>query len=452
MFRRVLVCDRGEIAVRLVRACRTLGTHSVVAHSTADAGTRATLLADDTFCLGPPDRALSYGSVPNVLYACAHSGADAVHPGYGSLAESPELARACEQTELTFIGPNSEVLALCGDKIAARTAMANADVPTLPGSDHALRDPDDAAAEAERVGYPVLLKAAAGGGGRGIRKVDDRSQLDEAFDEVTATACTAFGDERVYLEKHVSGVRHVEIQLISDRYGHTVHLGERDCSIQRGNRKLIEEAPAPALSERTRSALRNSGLRLAETVGLRNVATVEFLVDRNGTCYCTEVNPRIQVEHPVTEMWTGYDLAVSMISEAAGSALPFAQHELSPSGHAVEARITAESPEDGWRASAGHIEELRLPSGPGVRVDTWLETGTRVSPHYDPLLAKIIAWGTDRLMAVSRLRTALGEFSCSGVQTNVSALEAVLDDSSFREAAHDLDCLPRIESGDNNGL
>jgi len=432
----VLVANRGEVAVRVVRACRLLGIRSVVAHSTADRDTLPVRLADDSVCVGPGPAEHSYLSVPALLYACARAGADAVHPGYGFLAEDPDFAAACRDSGLTWIGPDPGHIALLGDKIATRNEVAAAGLPVPPGSRAPVTGPADAARQARGIGYPVALKAASGGGGRGVHRVDDDEQLAERFDRARDAARALFQDDRLYVEKWIGDARHVEVQVLADRHGGVVHLGERDCSVQRRHRKLVEESPAPGLSAARRAALGDWAVRAARHLGLRNLATVEFLLDAGGGLHFTEINPRLQVEHPVTEARTGLDLVAWMIREAAGEPVPCRQDDVRPRGHAVEARISAEDPDHDWAPRCGTVTDLVLPGGPGIRVDTWLTRGATVSPHYDPLLAKVVAWAPDRDTARRRLVQALREFSCSGVAHNAKALTEILDHDEFRRGEH----------------
>ncbi|MGM1059043.1 acetyl-CoA carboxylase biotin carboxylase subunit [Saccharothrix sp. Mg75] len=435
----VFIPNRGEIALRVVRACRDLGIRAVVGYSTADADGLAVRLADDSFCLGPPEAAHSYLSVPAVLYGCARTGADAVHPGYGFLSEDPLLARGCAETGLTFVGPSAEHLALFGDKIATRAAMAGAGLPVLPGSPGALRGVNDALDQARRLGYPTVLKAAAGGGGSGVHPVHSPQELAEVFPRATRTARRLATDARLYLEDYAPSARHVEVQVLADHHGGLVHLGDRCCSVQRRYQKLLEEAPTPGLSPGLRERLHEAALRGARAVGLTSVATFEFLVTGPDEFFFIEVNPRLQVEHPVTEAVTGVDVVEWMLRVAAGERLGFDQSDVSVRGHAAEARINAEDPAAGWRPSASRITGLVLPGGPGVRVDSHVHTGHRVPPFYDSLLAKVVVSGRDRAECLRRLARALAEFECTGVLTNTDAHLRVLRDPTFRSGEYGLE-------------
>ncbi len=443
---KVLVCNRGEVAVRIVRACHDLGLPAVVAHSDADRDSRAVQLADEAVCIGAGPAGRSYLNVPAILYACARTGADAVHPGYGFLAEDPYFAEACEQAGITFIGPPAEVIRLMGDKIAARAAVAAAGVPVSPGSAGALTDTADALACAEQVGYPVLLKAAAGGGGRGLRRVDSAAELPAALAATRAAARSLFFDDRVYLEKFVPAARHVEVQVLADRYGTVVHLGERDCSIQRRHQKLVEESPSTVLTDAQRDALCEAAVRGAASIGYASAGTVEFLVDGTGSSASAaflEMNTRIQVEHPVTEMRTGIDLVEWMIRVAAGEPLDFRQADVRPRGHALECRINAEDVSRDWAGSFGELTGFAPPLGAGVRVDTHGYPGYRLPPYYDSLLAKVVVLGETRADALRRMERALAEFDCTGVSTTLDFHRQLLRHGVFRAGTHRLDFLDR---------
>lgn len=434
----VFVPNRGEIALRILRTCRDLGLRSVVGHSAEDADSLPVRLADDSFCLGPAQLTHSYLDVPAILYGCARTGADAVHPGYGFLSEDPRLASACARAGLVFVGPSAEHLALLGDKIATRRVLADAGLPVLPGTPDPLRGVEDALAHARRLGYPVVLKAAAGGGGGGVRPVHGPRELAEAFPLLARTARRLFTDGRLYLERYLPAARHVEVQVLADHHGAVVHLGDRCCSVQRRFQKLLEEAPAPELPHALRARLHEAAVQGAEAIGLTSVATFEFLVT-GPDFFFIEANPRLQVEHPVTEAVTGVDVVEWMLRVAAGEPLAFDQAGVSVRGHAVEVRINAEDPAAGWLPSAGLITDLLLPGGPGVRVDTHAHAGYRVPPFYDPLLAKVIVSGADRDECLRRLERALVEFRCAGVTTNADAHRRLLADPAFRSGDYGLD-------------
>ncbi len=443
MLDKLLICNRGEIAVRVLRACRELGIPTVIAHSTADRDSLAVQLADEAFCIGPGPAARSYLNVPAILYACARTGATAVHPGYGFLSEDADFAEACESVGLTFVGPSSAVIRLMGDKIAARSAMARIGVPCAAGTANPVSDVDAATAAAAECGYPVVIKAAAGGGGRGMKVVTGPEALPAAFTTLRHEARAMFVDDRVYVERYIERARHVEVQVLADRHGNVVHLGERDCSIQRRHQKLLEESPCPSISEEVRQRLCGAAVRAAATIGYTSAGTVEFLLDDRGDFFFLEMNTRIQVEHPVTELRTGIDLVGWMLRIAAGERLSFTQEEIRPVGHAVECRINAEDPEHGWAGSAGHITELRLPGGTGVRVDTHAYPGYRMPPYYDSLLAKLTVHAADRESALHRMDRALRELVCTGVTTTAGFHRDLVRHPVFRNDDHRLDFVER---------
>ncbi|OLF14502.1 hypothetical protein BLA60_01880 [Actinophytocola xinjiangensis] len=443
MFDKILICNRGEIALRVLRTCQRLGIATVVAHSEADRDTPAVRLADETVTLGPGAAEHSYLNVPAVLYACARTGADAVHPGYGFLSEDALFARCCAELGITFIGPPAELIGLMGDKVAARNAAAAAGVPLPPGTQDPLEDLNDALRQAETLGYPLILKAAAGGGGRGIAVVADRDALVRSFPEVRHNARTLFQDGRVHLERFVPGARHVEVQVLGDRHGTVVHLGERDCSVQRRWQKLVEESPSGVLTEDLRRRIGETAVGLARSVGYHSAGTVEFLVDQAGEFYFIELNPRIQVEHPVTEVRTGIDIVEQMIRVAAGEPLGFTQDDVVLSGHSVQCRVNAEDPADGWRGSVGEVVRFTPPAGDGVRVDTHVHPGHHVPPFYDSLLAKVIVHAPTRDEALDRMARALTEFDCAGVTTTIGFHRQLVDHPVFRADRHSVDFLAR---------
>ena len=430
MFTKILIANRGEIALRILRTCREMGIRSVVAHSTADAGSLPVRLADESICIGPEDSSQSYLNIPRLIAAAEVTDAEAIHPGYGFLAENATFAEICRACSIRFIGPSPEVIRLLGDKVRARELARKADVPLLPGSDGAVRDETDAGAVAEALGYPVLLKASLGGGGRGIRIVWDADSLGAAVRTCQSEAAAAFGSSEIYLEKYVEGARHVEVQVLADGRGHTIHLGERDCSIQRRHQKLLEESPCPVMTPAVRGELTGAALRLCRAAGFESAGTVEFLVDRSGRFYFLEVNPRIQVEHPVTEMVTGIDLVRAQILIAAGEPLELRQEDVLFQGHAIECRVTAEDPVS-FTPSPGRVTAYIAPGGPGVRVDSHCFTGYIVPPHYDSLVAKVIAHGADRAEALARMRRAVAEFIVEGIKTSLPLHARLLADPRF---------------------
>jgi acetyl-CoA carboxylase biotin carboxylase subunit len=431
---RVFVANRGEIAVRIVRACRELGLESVVGASAADRDGMAARLADRAVTIGPPPPGDSYLRHDLVVQAALGTGCDAIHPGYGFLSENPALAAAAREHGLTFVGPPAEVIELAGDKLRARAAAVDAGVPVVPGRE--TRDLAGALAFADEAGYPVLLKAAGGGGGRGIKLASDQAALESLFAEAAAEAGAAFGDPRLYAERYIRDARHVEVQVAADDHGGVIHLGERDCSVQRRYQKVIEEAPAPFLPEATRDALREAAVAMARAIGYRNLGTVEFVLDReSGDFHFLEVNCRIQVEHPVTEAVTGRDLVAEQLTLADGRPLSVAQDEVMLTGHAVECRLTAEDPANGFRPSPGTVTRFAVPDLPGLRVDTHCEDGTVIPPYYDSLMAKLIGRGEDRDEAVHVLREALDGLRVEGVETNAGLLAAVLAHEDFATGA-----------------
>ena len=430
MFGKILIANRGEIALRILRTCREMGIRSVVAHSTADAGSLPVRLADESICIGPEDSAQSYLNIPRLIAATEVTDAEAVHPGYGFLAENATFAEICRACSIRFIGPSPEVIRLLGDKVRARELARKTDVPLLSGSDGAVRDETDARAVAEALGYPVLLKASMGGGGRGMRIVWDAETLAAAVRTCQSEAAAAFGSSEIFLEKYVEGARHVEVQVLADGQGHMIHLGERDCSIQRRHQKLLEESPCPVMTPAVRRELTEAALRLCRAAGFESAGTVEFLLDRNGRFYFLEVNTRIQVEHPVTEMVTGLDLVRAQILIAAGEPLGLRQEDVLFRGHAIECRVTAEDPVS-FAPSPGRITAFVAPGGPGVRVDSHGFTGYTVPPHYDSLVAKVITHGADRSEALTRMRRAVAEFIVEGIKTSLPLHARLLADPRF---------------------
>ncbi len=414
--RKVLVANRGEIALRIIRACRACGIEAVAVYSDADRSSPHVCAAAEARRLGPAPAAESYLNIPAVIEAARAAGADALHPGYGFLAENPDLARACAGAGIVFVGPPVEALARCGDKAEARRAVQAAGIPILPGTD--VVDDEEVGAAAARIGFPLLIKAAGGGGGRGIHRVGRPEDLPGALELARGEARSAFGDARVYLERWVEDLRHIEVQILADAHGHAVHLGERECSIQRRHQKLLEEAPSPAVGPDLRAAMGRAAVAAARAVGYRNAGTVEFLVD--GTqFYFLEINARLQVEHPITELVTGIDLVHLQLEIAAGAPLPFRQEDVTLRGHAIECRISAEDPAQLFLPWAGRVAEVVLPGGPGVRVDGALVPGLEVTRHYDPLLAKVIAWGNSRPETIARMGQALSEMIVTGLPTTI---------------------------------
>jgi acetyl-CoA carboxylase biotin carboxylase subunit len=432
MFNKILIANRGEIALRVLRTCREMGIRTVIAHSTADAHSLPVRLADESICIGPPDPRASYLNIAALISAAAVTDSEAIHPGYGFLAENPAFADICRACGITFIGPSAEAIRLMGDKAEARRLASQAGVPVVPGSPGPLTDVAEAVDVADRIGYPVIFKAAAGGGGRGMRIVRDREAAAQAFAACESEAAAAFGSSEVYCEKFIEEARHVEVQVLGDQHGTRIHLGERDCTVQRRHQKLVEESPAPNLKPETRAGLHRAGLLAAAAVNYVNAGTVEFLVDPDGNFYFIEMNTRIQVEHPVTEALTGLDLIREQIRIAAGEPLGYPQQAVTFQGHAIECRINAEDPQT-FAPSAGRVTAWVPPGGFGVRVDSHLYAPYDVPPHYDSLLAKVIVHGRDRAEAVERMRRALVETTVEGVKTSIPFLLKVLSDPAFVE-------------------
>jgi acetyl-CoA carboxylase biotin carboxylase subunit len=430
MFGKILIANRGEIALRILRTCREMGIRSVVAHSTADAASLPVRLADESICIGPEDSAQSYLNIPRIIAAAEVTDAEAIHPGYGFLAENATFAEICRACSIRFIGPSPEVIRLLGDKVRARELARKADVPLLAGSDGAVRDETEAQSVAEALGYPVLLKASLGGGGRGIRIVWDAEALAAAVRTCQSEAAAAFGSSEIYLEKYVEGARHVEVQILADGRGDMIHLGERDCSIQRRHQKLLEESPCPVMTPAARRELTGAALRLCRAAGYESAGTVEFLLDGNGRFYFLEVNTRIQVEHPVTEMITGIDLIRAQIRIAGGEPLGLRQEDVTFRGHAIECRVTAEDPVS-FAPSPGRITAYVAPGGPGLRVDSHCFAGYTVPPYYDSLVAKVISHGADRAEALARMRRGVAEYIVEGIKTTLPLHARLLADPRF---------------------
>ncbi|MDP9311874.1 MAG: acetyl-CoA carboxylase biotin carboxylase subunit [Chloroflexota bacterium] len=432
MLEKVLIANRGEIAVRIVRACHELGLQTVVAYSEADRDSLAVRLSDEAVCIGPPPAAKSYLHAPSLISAALISGCDAVHPGYGFLSENPYFAEIIKQCGLTYIGPEPDVIAIMGDKAAARAAMRDAGLPVMPGSEQTINTVDEARELAAGMGYPVLLKAAAGGGGRGMRIVPDEAELPRAFATAKAEAEAAFGSGALYMEKFLPVARHIEIQVLGDNYGNVIHLGERECSIQRRHQKLLEEAPSTVVDAELRERMGAAAVAGAKTINYTGVGTMEFLMDPQGNYYFIEMNTRIQVEHPVTEWVTGLDLVKWQLRVAAGERLTLQQADVRMTGHAIECRVNAEDPARDFMPQAGEVDLFLPPGGPGVRIDSHLYSSYVVPPNYDSLLAKIIVWGADRAEAITRMQRALDECIITGVKTTIPFQQALLEDANYR--------------------
>jgi len=432
---RVLVANRGEIAVRIIRACQSLGIETVAAVSEADRESMAARLAKRAVCIGPARSTDSYLKVENLIAAAQGTACDALHPGYGFLSERASLAQACAENGITFVGPSAQNIMQMGDKLEARKIARSAGVPLVPGSDHA-KNPHQAAQLAEAIGYPLLLKASAGGGGRGIKLVWNKDEIENTFRTAAAEARAAFGNDTLYMEKYVGNARHIEVQILGDCHGNVIHLGERDCSLQRRHQKIIEEAPAYAVPPEVRTKICNAAATLARSIGYRSAGTIEFIyANDSAEFYFLEMNTRIQVEHPVTEMLTSVDLVAQQLRIARGETLPFRQSDIKFAGHAIECRINAESPQHGFRPCPGHIIDWQEPRGPGIRVDTHCFPGYFVPPYYDSLLAKLIVHADTRQRTADQTYQALDQFHVSGIDTLVPFLKTVIADSEYRAGA-----------------
>mgnify|MGYP001185094101 FL=1 len=437
-FQKVLVANRGEIAVRIIRACRELGIATVAVYSEADRDALHVRLADEAYCIGPTPARESYLNLHNIMSAATLTECDAIHPGYGFLAENADFAELCETCNIVFIGPPASAIARMGDKSAARETMKSVDVPVIPGSDGLVKDTREALDIAREIGFPVVIKATAGGGGRGIRVARDEEELVREIETARREAGAAFGNDGVYLEKYLTGMKHVEIQIMADRHGNVCHLGERDCSIQRRRQKLVEEAPCPVMTPELRRRMGEAAVRAAKAVGYVGAGTVEFLLGPDGQFYFLEMNTRIQVEHPVTEMVTGFDLIKEMILVAEGDPLSFTQDQVKIDGWAIEFRINAEDPERNFMPSPGRISFWLPPGGPGVRVDSAVYTDYVIPPHYDSMVAKLIVKGATREEAIARARRALGEFLVEGVKTTIPFHLRLLDNREFQRGTFDI--------------
>ncbi len=433
MFKKILIANRGEIAIRVIRACKELDIKTVAVYSQADKDSLHKELADEAICVGPPPARDSYLNIPNIISAAIVTGAEAIHPGYGFLAENPTFARLCEECGIKFIGPPPNVIEALGDKTNARRIIKNVGVPIVPGAEEALSD-EELFRVAEKIGFPLMIKASAGGGGKGMRIVETKEQLALALPSARAEAEASFGDGRLYLEKFLKRPHHIEVQILADTYGNVVHLGERECSIQTPSyQKMLEEAPSPLVDEELRRKMGEAAVKVAKTVGYITAGTIEFLVDENLSFYFMEINTRIQVEHPVTEAITDIDIVKWQILTAGGEKLSFQQEDVVLRGHSIECRITAEDPYKDFAPNVGRINKLVLPGGPWVRLDTHLYEGYSVSPHYDALLAKLIVWGKTREEAIKRMQRALDEFIIEGVKTNKEFHKEILASPIFRE-------------------
>ena len=437
MFRKILIANRGEIAVRIIRACRELGVRCVTVYSTADKHSLHAKIADESVCIGPAPTKDSYLNMEAVITAAKITGCEAIHPGFGFLSENAEFAKMCEDNGIEFIGPSYKSIELLGDKAAAKETMEAAGVPVIPGSKGEVRSLDEAKAVAEKTGYPILVKAAAGGGGRGIRRVNSAGELESQLIAAQQEAKNFFGDDSVYIEKLLINPHHVEIQIAADKLGNTIYLGERDCSMQRRNQKVLEECPSPIVDEELRRRMGEAAVTAAKESGYYNVGTIEFLVDADRNFYFMEMNTRIQVEHPITEEVTGFDLVKAQIKIAAGLPLSITQEDVTLTGHAIECRINAENPELDFRPSPGTIEALNMPGGPGIRIDSAVYQGYTISPFYDSMICKLIVHGSDREEAIMKMKWALSEFIVDGVDTNVDFQLELIKNHDFENGDYD---------------
>lgn len=431
MFKKILIANRGEIAVRIIRACREMGIQTVAVYSEIDRNALHTELADEAVCIGPAPSKQSYLNMNNLISACVLTHAEAIHPGFGFLSENAKFAEMCTECGITFIGPTPEMINLMGNKSVAKQTMKKAGVPTIPGSDGAVETAKDAMKLAEQMGYPVMIKASAGGGGRGMRLVWGKDEMEKHFDSAKAEAKAAFGDDTMYMEKFIEKPRHIEFQVLGDDYGNVIHLGERDCSMQRRNQKVVEESPSPAMTDELRKKMGEAAVKAAKAINYRNAGTIEFLLDKHGHFYFMEMNTRIQVEHPVTEAVTGIDLIKEQIRIAAKQKLEIKQHDVKFTGWAIECRVNAEKPSENFRPSPGKITSLHLPGGYGVRLDTAVYQGYTIPPTYDSMIAKLIVHGRDREEAIARMKRALGEFVIEGIDNNIDFQLELMNDPNF---------------------
>lgn len=443
MFKKVLIANRGEIAVRVIRACRELGLKTVAVFSTADRTALHAQIADEAVCIGGPATKDSYLNEKSIIAACEITGADAVHPGFGFLSENAAFARNCRKCGITFIGPSPESIEMLGDKAAAKTAMKNAGVPVIPGSDGAVKSMDEAKKLAEEIGFPLMVKASAGGGGRGIRLVERMEDLVPSIEEAKQEAQNYFGDDSIYMEKFIVNPKHIEIQILADMHGNVVHLGERDCSMQRRNQKVLEESPSVIMTPQLRQRMGQAAVAAAKVCGYYNAGTIEFLVDKDCNFYFMEMNTRIQVEHPITEFVTGVDLVKAQLKIAAGKELPYSQEDIRIKGHSIECRINAENPEKGFRPCPGKINAMLVPGGPGVRIDSAAYQGYTIPPYYDSMIAKLIVYAPTREEAIAKMKWALAEFIVQGVDTNIDFQLSLIRDPVFESGKYDIGYLGR---------
>ncbi|GAA0808283.1 acetyl-CoA carboxylase biotin carboxylase subunit [Faecalicatena orotica] len=444
MIEKVLIANRGEIAVRIIRACREMGIETVAVYSEADKEALHTQLADEAICIGPAPSTESYLSMERIISATLVSGADAIHPGFGFLSENSKFAELCEQCNITFIGPSSEVIRKMGNKQEARNTMVAAGVPVIPGSKEPIYDAQTGAAIADEIGYPVIVKAALGGGGKGMRVAETPEEFESSFNTAQKETQMAFGDNTMYIEHFVQHPRHIEFQIMADKHGNVIHLGERDCSVQRNHQKMIEESPSIALSDAMRREMGEAAVKAAKAANYTNAGTIEFLLEKSGNFYFMEMNTRIQVEHPVTEWVTGIDLIKEQIKIADGRELSYTQDEVTITGHAIECRINAENPKKNFRPSPGTITDMYLPGGKGVRIDSAIYSGYTVTPYYDSMLAKLIVHAKNRKEAIRKMRSALGEIIIEGIDTNVDYQYEILQHPDFESGDIDIEFIEKM--------
>lgn len=447
MINKVLIANRGEIAVRIIRACREMGIETVAVYSEADASALHVQLADEAVCIGPAASKDSYLNMENIISATVISGADAIHPGFGFLSENAQFAEMCRQCHITFIGPSPELIHRMGNKSEARKTMMEAGVPVVPGTKEPVFEAAEGKKIADAMGYPVMIKASSGGGGKGMRIAAASEEFEENFRLAQMESVSSFNDDTMYIEKYIESPRHIEFQILGDAYGHVIHLGERDCSIQRRHQKVLEESPSPAMTEELRKKMGETAIRAAKAVGYESAGTIEFLLDKNGDFYFMEMNTRIQVEHPVTESVTNVDLIKSQIRIASGEELNIRQEDVVFKGHAIECRINAENPEKNFRPSPGKIEHLHLPGGKGIRVDTAVYAGYTIPPYYDSMIAKVIVLGKSRNEAIKKMKSALSEFIVDGIDTNVDFQMEIMNNARFQSGDFSTDFIEQMEAG-----
>ena len=443
MIKKILIANRGEIAVRIIRACREMGIKSAAVYSDADKTSLHTRLADESYYIGESTASESYLNQIKIIELAKNINADAIHPGYGFLAENAEFIKLCEDEKINFIGPSSKSVEMMGSKTAARELMSKSGVPIVPGTTKPITSINDGIKSAKEIGFPILLKASAGGGGKGMRKISSEKEFSDAFEATQREAMKAFGDNSIYIEKYIENPRHIEVQVIADKHGNYAHLFERECSIQRRHQKIIEESPSSFVDQETRNRITQAAVNAAKACGYYNAGTIEFLMDAEKRFYFLEMNTRLQVEHPVTEFITGIDLVKEQILIASGKKLTFKQDELKINGHAFECRVYAEDPENNFLPSTGVLTEYKIPSGPGVRVDDGFGKGSEISIYYDPLISKLVCWAKDRESAIDRMKRALGEYQIAGVINNITFLKSVFSDDKFRKGEIDINFLER---------